>query len=288
MYPQAELLECSYNYDSEKLWEFCGDKWDKLFIVDFSLRDEDMDGMRTFDNTPTWIDHHSSSIERFGESYGHWAGIREVGKAGCELTWEFLFPEEPMPRIVSMLGRYDVWDHADPNCIYANYGVLMLDDGFRREDKCSCAGDDVMWKDLFGSGLSPMDDNGNPISWTPVDQLCSMGGIAAIWKAREAEFKGHNAFEASIDGKPFLCVNTPMADSYDWESVMGDKYFGYCSFYMTKRGNYKYSLRQQGDNDVSGIAMKFGGGGHAGAAGFHADRGIKPGFALEASEDLHA
>jgi len=35
-----------------------------------------------------------------------------------------------------------------------------------------------------------------------------------------------------------------------------------------EKGRYQYNLRSRGDFDVSEVAKQFGGGGHAGAAGF--------------------
>ena len=65
-----------------------------FFVVDFCFERNDMQWLSDVGKL-IWIDHHKSAIEKLKGFYA--LGKREVGKAGCELTWEFFFPEEPMP-----------------------------------------------------------------------------------------------------------------------------------------------------------------------------------------------
>jgi len=71
-----------------------------------------------------WIDHHVSAI-REAEACGfeaRLAQVLEVGRAGCELAWEHYVGTE-VPKAVRLLGRYDVWDHADPEVWPFTYGM---------------------------------------------------------------------------------------------------------------------------------------------------------------------
>lgn len=53
-----------------------------------------------------WIDHHDASMG-FTE---HYAGYREVdGPAACVLTWQYFHKDKPVPRIVELVGKYDIW-----------------------------------------------------------------------------------------------------------------------------------------------------------------------------------
>jgi oligoribonuclease NrnB/cAMP/cGMP phosphodiesterase (DHH superfamily) len=63
-----------------------------------------------------WIDHHKSSIEAAEQIAFGPRGLRKIGQATCELTWQFLFPTVELPHAVYLLGRCDVWDlevHSD-------------------------------------------------------------------------------------------------------------------------------------------------------------------------------
>jgi len=86
---------------------------ERIFVVDFSFIPTDMDEIYSTVFL-TWIDHHESALNNaYLGKYKDCAGKRKIGKAGCELTWEYLFPDVAMPKAVRLLGRYDVWDKSD-------------------------------------------------------------------------------------------------------------------------------------------------------------------------------
>ncbi len=63
-----------------------------------------------------WLDHHKSAIEEVyslfdKEGVADPAGIRDEKFAACELTWQYFFPNDKMPEIVRLLGRYDCFGH---------------------------------------------------------------------------------------------------------------------------------------------------------------------------------
>lgn len=109
-YPDCELIGVDYpdRPDFDKI-----NPGDTVFVVDFSFEPDDMRAIAAIAKIDfIWIDHHKSAIEKMESNLmSHVQGKREIGKAGCELTWEYFFPNEPMPIAVSRLGRYDVWDH---------------------------------------------------------------------------------------------------------------------------------------------------------------------------------
>jgi oligoribonuclease NrnB/cAMP/cGMP phosphodiesterase (DHH superfamily) len=84
-----------------------------------------------------WIDHHKSAIEAHEELGKYIPGLREYGRAACELTWEFFRPGVKMPRGIHYLGRYDVWDLYSPaeghtiiNYVEADYEKYMSEYSF--------------------------------------------------------------------------------------------------------------------------------------------------------------
>ena len=57
-----------------------------------------------------WIDHHITAIndsEKYG--YNKMEGIRQIGTAAVELTWNYFFSNVTKPDIIQYLGAYDVW-----------------------------------------------------------------------------------------------------------------------------------------------------------------------------------
>jgi hypothetical protein len=86
---------------------------DTVIMVDFSLQPYDeMYRLRDLlqeNGTLIWIDHHKTALDFLPDL--RVAGLREIGKAGCELAWKYFFPNEPAPYVVGLVGRFDVWDH---------------------------------------------------------------------------------------------------------------------------------------------------------------------------------
>lgn len=91
-------------------------KYDRVIMCDISFPKEEMEniaksgiGISNF----IWIDHHISAIKDVSET--HFAktfqGLRNIKFAACELTWKYFFPNEPMPEIVRLLGRYDCFGY---------------------------------------------------------------------------------------------------------------------------------------------------------------------------------
>lgn len=89
---ECELL--GYNYDQEIPYEEI-DKHDKIVICDISFPMEYMFKLHA-EKDVTWIDHHASAIAQY-DAYLEKAGglgikgLREIGKAAIELTWNYFF-----------------------------------------------------------------------------------------------------------------------------------------------------------------------------------------------------
>lgn len=83
------ILDVSFGEDHEKI---CG-KWN-------------MDCSEVI-----WIDHHKTAIpEHLMEEQGM-EGIRRIGTAACELTWEYLYgPDDYCYELIQYLSAYDAWN----------------------------------------------------------------------------------------------------------------------------------------------------------------------------------
>jgi nanoRNase/pAp phosphatase (c-di-AMP/oligoRNAs hydrolase) len=86
------------------------------------------------------------------------------------------------------------------------------------------------------------------------------------WMKAYLDSKG---FETELDGYKCYAVNMAMISSDDFESIDTDQYDMLIGFSFNGK-KWRYSLRSDnGRVDCSKIAMKYGGGGHKGAAGFN-------------------
>lgn len=108
--PSMELI--GYDYGQPFPWE----KFDKdcdVIMVDVSLSPEDMKRLSDTVRCFAWVDHHKSAIDDMKRAGLAFPGNQRVGDAGCELMWEYMAaPGMTMPRVVQLLGSYDVWRFA--------------------------------------------------------------------------------------------------------------------------------------------------------------------------------
>lgn len=245
--PECETIGVDYNDTLDSLGmvgEF--QPGELVFVVDFSFSLKDMEYLN--DHTKlVWIDHHKSAIEKC-ESISC-AGVREIGKAGCELTWQYINPRST-PRVIKLLGRYDVWDHSNPDVLPFQYGFRTLENTLPDSD---------IWEYY----LLP-----NPGG---VDEVIRVGNIILNYERKQNEIyaKGMH-YESEFEGLRAIVINRAFQNSKIFDSVYDPEKHDIMVLFGVKPGEFKYSLYStKPEIDVSKIAVKYGGGGHAGAAGFY-------------------
>lgn len=224
----------------------------EVWMVDFSLQPEDMIKLNNIVRGFIWIDHHKTAIDAMLDKGEFIRGLREIGKAGCELTWEYLHDfDKDMPKCVYLLGRYDVWDLSDE--------VLAFQDGMRLFPSTEPDYEQALWARLM------CNYNGE------IDKVLKDGRlIQRSNRIQNAKLMSATAFRTRVAGLDIIAANVPMSNSQRFESVWNEKeYDAMCPFYRKKNGTWKVSLFSDKDGiDVSRLAKDYGGGGHAGASGF--------------------
>ena len=206
----------------------------------------------------TWIDHHASSIraQELSPALRGATGIRSDEWAACELAWQYFHPHEPVPRAISLLGRYDRWDRGDTEAWHEQIMPLQLAVLSLGADPRT---DLDLWRRLIaGEG---------------VDDLVQAG--RHIWRYRQLQnglAARRQALEARLDGWRALAINAA-GDSQLFESVWDpqrhDLMVAYSQMADRRWSFGLYSPKPE--VDVSAIAEARGGGGHRDAAGFGAD-----------------
>jgi len=219
-----------------------------VWVVDFSFSTEDMIKLNATANL-IWIDHHKSAIEKMA---GHEdiKGLRVVGQAGCELTWKYL-SSVPMPVSVRLLGRYDVWDHSDPRTLPFQYGM-------RAQGRTTF--DSPIWASLLSVNAD-------------IDLIIDLGAkVLAYEPDQNTMYARGMSFEVTFHGFRAIVINKSYTNSTIFKSVYDPEKHDIMIAFGIKPREYKYTLFcDKADIDVSAIAKTYGGGGHAGAAGFYTD-----------------
>lgn len=245
------------NYGWDFPWDDVGAE-DVVYMVDFTFSDfSDMLKLQEKCYNLIWIDHHKTAIKRWEEAgEPKLDGLREIGRAGCELVWDWFNQQlgwhgVPPPRFVYLLGRYDVWDHEDPDVLPFQFG-MRLDQWDPHEEE---------WDRLWN-----LKDVENAV----IPDIIATGRVVLKYLDNEDQMRAKGARYLDFQGYPAVAINGAGLNS--------DR-FKYCdykpadiriAYFYTSRNFWKVSMYSE-TVDVSVLAKKMGGGGHAGAAGFQAD-----------------
>ncbi|MFC1996666.1 hypothetical protein ACFLXI_03540 [Chloroflexota bacterium] len=222
---------------------------DHIILVDFSLPKEEMEKLAIYHQF-TWIDHHKSAVEEMDGTANSWAGVRDTSEAACVLSWRYFFPDQPVPKAITLIGDRDIWRWAEEETGAFNEGLYQH---FTRPSN------DELWVPLLN------DDPERLVN------LIETGGI--IREARLREIRRATArysFSVTFEGYRTLVINLRGSGDLGEKIRMMGYQIGYCYVDKVSEGQLMTYVTLYSDQiDVSFIAQKFGGGGHAGAAGFH-------------------
>ncbi len=238
--------------------------WEEVYIVDFSIEPDVMRKLLNITDNVIWIDHHESAIRKYQDFKGKIQGIRCIGIAGCELTYmwfKWLEPEglstvtsydpdesllemrDKIPEPTRLIGDRDVWQ-------WKLFRTGLFFDGMQLEQAHPTA---QVWQDL------------REYPCNNIDRICNVGVTVKKYKDQfnEARF---NQYGFLIDwlGYNCACLNA-LRGSEIFAGVPCDIMIAF----MFTGDHYDVSLYTEKPGiNVAKICEAFGGGGHAGAAGF--------------------
>lgn len=286
-YKRNEIDFIGYNY-GDPIPDLS--KYDKVIMCDISFPKDIMRELRrdkfnyvTGEDNLIFIDHHLSAINDSKlEFYDTCAGIRDTKFAACELTWDYFFPNETIPEIVRLLGRYDCFGSKGTD---EHTKVLEFQYGARAFIK--------NYEDAYSMLLEELTERTSSI----VDRLHMQGIAIYEYLCTEAKQTYKNGFEINIGQSntklvdiatlpnleeetlknaqgaylpfKFICINkerfNPINFGIDYHK---DGYDG-CACFHYANEMWNFSLyNDNGKVDCSAIAKQYLGGGHFSASGF--------------------
>ena len=252
--PEVQLVESDYGA-TLILWEMVAQA-EKVIVVDFSFPVDEMvelaDG-REF----IWIDHHKSAIAEFDGIADDWPGIRDISEAACVLTWKYFFPERPVPKAIVLIGDRDIWRWAEKETGPFNESLYNQDHD---------ADNTAFWKPLFEDDQSTLEKMIEEGAWLRKINLRNVDRMMAA-RSFEVHFDGHSTLAVNANGN---------GDIGDYGRDRGYEVI-YCYIDQIQNGVLTTNVTLfSAKVDVSVIARRYGGGGHAGAAGFSFPRAATP------------
>lgn len=238
---------------------------EQVWVVDFSLKLDDMDALLAVTDDVTWIDHHKTAIDLYAGYPKKIAGFRKDGVAGCVLTWQYVHWYSgrgsqavlvgvdieahqntviPVPRSVVLLGDYDTWAkrYKESNDFYE--GLKLQDQNVETGCWFEIMCDDARCAPIIEAGKTSVVYRNNYCA-----DMCASYG-----------------FESELDGIRCWVTNIFKFGSLGFGQRM--KEYPFCAACVFDGAKWTVSLYSDTGTDVAEICKRHGGGGHKGAAGF--------------------
>lgn len=249
-----------------------------VLMVDFSYKRPVLDAMIEKAASLLILDHHKTAaadldgLPKARDNWDmHWGylaapGCSSVGalfdmnRSGAGLTWDYLNPGKPRPKLIDHIEDRDLWRFNLPGTREIQAAVFSYPYDFD------------IWDKLM---------DGDP------QELAREGAVIERKHFKDiAELLKVGQRRMTIAGYDVPVCNLPYTLSSDAGHAMG-KGERFAACYMDTPAGRVFSLRSAPDGiDVSDIAKQFGGGGHKNAAGFTVPHGAdvsKAGLSADAA-----
>ncbi len=228
--------------------EFKNEKNIDVYIFDFSFTFEIMKDINSRFSNVLLIDHHESAQKEL-ESLVYC--LFNKHHSAARLVWDYFTDDshtvlKPPPILVSYIEDRDLWRHQLYKTKEFNAGLSARDRTFHE------------WTSIHSSMPEAF------------NSMAHEGKILLKSSEKAARKMAEKSYEIIFDGFRVPCLNATSLISEIGEILSSGNPFSITWFHNGKE--FVYSLRsnkdQEGSQNVSEIAKKYGGGGHKHAAGF--------------------
>jgi len=216
----------------------------QIYMLDVAFIPDDLKKLKEDGNKIIIIDHHisrKSNVTLAAEF------LFDINHSGCVLTWFHLFPQESVPSLLSYVEDVDLWKFELPNTKEIISYLEIYDFGFDIYDQLA---KDMEEKDKLA------------------DFVIKGSNIVQYEEKQVEKMIRNNSEWVEFEGYKILAVNCPLLHSQIGSRIR-DIFPPMAIVWYYKDDHICVSLRSNDTVDVAKIAEKFGGGGHAKAAGFN-------------------
>lgn len=224
-----------------------------IIMTDVTFPAEDMKRIGDRPYKAILVDHHKTAIEQHAlQMYGDkWEAYTRIGDSATLILWQDLL-NEPRNLVINYIDYYDVWKKdKDWNHVLAMQECLQLKIEDPSED------------DHYFSNVEI-------ILMEQTSQMLATGHKLLQAKQKLIHRNHSNAFNLVFEGLTFLAMNGSGGSTHLEEIVKPT----HDAIMMFRFNGNQWSVSMYGvgkDIDLSRIALKYGGGGHANACGFRTD-----------------
>ncbi|MCB1213901.1 MAG: hypothetical protein KDK66_00360 [Deltaproteobacteria bacterium] len=224
-------------------------KGKRVFIVDFSFKEDILKNFKQEATSVHWYDHHITALPT--RDLLGW-GVLDLKESGASLTWKQEFPNKAMPKVLEYVKDKDLYEWKLPHSREINMYLRGVEDITNPLSTC--------WKELLNL-------KENDPKW---QSMIEEGRLALEFQKKTLKKGLKNAFAIDFHGHRTLAVNWSLEASDMGEYIYKDLGYDVALMFFFTGSIFNFSLRST-KVDVSKIALEYGGGGHPGAAGFRKD-----------------
>lgn len=216
-----------------------------IYMIDICYSADSMRGLLERNKKVVVLDHHVSQRGFMDISTEH---IYDTNRSGAVIAWQYFFPNEPIPKLLAHIQDVDLWRFKVPH----TKELMSALDGYPFDFK--------LWNKI----ATEWEDKES------AKKYIEEGRVILKFEDRILDRLIRHAERVDFEGAKVYAVNSPILESEigNW-IVQHKKAIGIVWAY--KGSSVRVSLRSDGKTDVSKLAQRYGGGGHAAAAGFTFD-----------------
>lgn len=269
-YPDAKLIGFDYG-QKLPMEQIPADE--PIIMVDVSLPMQEMFDLSKHSGYKlTWIDHHISAINDYNKfiecesntnipmlETSFLTAVLFNGASACEGAWKYLFPSEPIPIAVTLLGEYDTWRNGDKQ----RWEKEILPFQFGMRLHCNSV-------ESFPPALLR---NDYETARAMIRNITEEGKTILKYQSQINELQCKKAaFEYTFEGLRAICLNGGGFNSDVFKSVYDEAKHDIMMPFQFDGKFWTISLYTTKPHiDCSVIAKKHKGGGHMAASGFQTD-----------------
>ena len=213
-----------------------------VFTLDYSFPQDTIAGLRSQVKSLTVIDHHESNKEAALLADDH---LFQLSHSGAVLAWKYFHSTKPVPRLLQYVEDYDLWKFQLSHARELAESLSLYDLNFKTWEKLT--------RDFERKNIQKYVEEGKILLRLRDRRIGRLIGYG-----EKINFEGHRA----------LLVNSPFYVSEVGHSIV--KHGTPIAIIWSRREQkIVVSLRSDGTSvNVAKLAERYGGGGHAAAAGF--------------------
>lgn len=214
-----------------------------LYFIDFTYSTEQMKSIQARASRTVVLDHHKSheAAIRLADDFRY--GITQ---SGCMLSWNYFYPKSKPPRLLHYIQDHDLFTHHLPHT--REYISYLATQEFHFSVYSKIVAD-------FESSAERK-------------KVLELGKLLRKAEQRMVNRTLSFATPVLFEGMRTLAINSPILYSELANALYSSLGAPLGISWYFEKGKIHVSLRSDGRVDVSKLALKYGGGGHQGAAGF--------------------